>query len=164
MVSDFMGDLIAAMREFAGLEQDELAEGLGVTTRTVQRMEKNQRETAIKREVERKIVEVTKVTKPRFAQILADVAGRHLGVRLVVLPPDTMVPSPYVRDAIWLFSKHGHNLDEKEWASIDSLLDEMRAHDVQAERLAKTLAKDIIRRINDGRIKRGEDPAAASED
>ncbi len=162
MVSDFMGDLIAAMRCFARLEQEELAERMGVSTRTIQRMEKNQRESPIKREVERKLVEVTGVTEKDFPQILADAAGKHFGVRLVVLPPNTLVPSPYVMDAIQLFADHGYKLDKEEWASIDSTLDEMRAHDVQAERLSKTLAKDIIRRINDARIKRGEDPAADS--
>ncbi len=164
MISDFMGDLIAAMRNSAGLEQDEFAERLGVSTRTVQRMEKNQRETGLKREVERKIVEVTGVTEGDFPQILADTAGKHFGVRLVVLPPDTLVPSPYVMRAIRMFSDHGHKLDEEEWASIDSLLDELRAYSAEAERLPKTLAKDIIRRLNNARIKLGEDPGDDSEE
>ncbi len=164
MVSDFMGDLIAAMREFAGLEQDELAERIGVSTRTLQRMEKNQRETPIKREVKRKIVEVTGVTEQSFPQILANTAGKHFRVRLAVLPPDTLVPSPYVLEATRLFSDHGHKLDEKEWDSIDSLLIDLRCHSAQTERLFKTTAKDIIRRINTARIKRGEDPAAGCEE
>ena len=164
MLSDFMGDLIAAMRRFATLEQDDLAERLGVSTRTIQRMEANQRETPIKRAVERKIVEITGVTERDFPQILADTAGKHFGVRLVVLPPDTLVPSPYVMEAIRLFASHGHKLDKEEWDSVDSLLDDLRAHNVQAERLSKTLAKDIIRRINNARLELGGDPSEDSED
>ncbi len=164
MVSDFMGQLIAGMRAFAGLDQDEFAERIGVSTRALQRMENNQRKTPIKRELERKIVEVSGVTDRDCAQILADTASKHFGVNLVVLPADTPVPSPHVMAALRSFANHGHKLDKKEWDSIESLLINIKGHNTQTEGLSKTIAKDIIQRINDARIKLGEDPAADSEE
>ena len=163
MVTDFMGELIAAMRGFAKLSQDELAGKIGVSTRTLDRMEKNDRETVIKHKVARKIVEATGVTKRRYADILAEIAGEHLGVRLVVLPPNTLVPSAHVMEALRLFSDYGYKLPKEERESIAGLLEDLRCHDAQAERLSSTIARDIIRRINTARIKLGEDPSTDSQ-
>ncbi len=85
-------------------------------------------------------------------------------MRLVVLPKDSLVPSNHVLQAIWLFSTHERKLDEEERDSIDRLLDDLRCHDAQAESLSKSIAKDIIWRINNALRKRGEDPSDDSED
>ncbi len=44
------------------------------------------------------------------------------------------------------------------------MLDDLRCHDAQAERLSDNVARDIIQRINNARIKRGEDPSKDSDD
>ncbi len=159
-----MGELIEAMRLHAGLEQDQLAERIGVSPRTLERLEKNIGKTTIKRAVARKIVEVTGVTRRRYGYILANTASKHLGVRLAVMPSNALVPSHYVLDALRLFPEHGYKLDEEEQESIARVLDNLRCHDAQAERLSDDVAKDIIRRINNARIKLGEDPSKDSED
>ncbi len=164
MVLEFMGDLIAAMRRYARLKPEEFGEKVGKSAAQIERLENNERKTAIKVELERQIVEATGVTKPIFAQLLAEVATKYLGVRLVVLPKDALVPSNHVLHAIWLFSNHERKLDEEERESIDRLLDDLRCHDAQAERLSKSVAKDIIRQINKARRKQGEDPSGDSGD
>ena len=51
-----MGDLIAGMRQYAKLGVDELAGQVGMSSRTLQRLEANDRKTVVKREVLEKIV------------------------------------------------------------------------------------------------------------
>lgn len=164
MFQKFMGQTIAAMRRYADLSETELGERIGKSAQTIKRLEKNDRETVIKRELEERIVEVTGVTKPIFAEMLAETAGKYLGVRLVVLPQDAPVPSIDVLKAIRLFSSHSYKLDQEERDSIEGLLDDLRCHTAEAERLSKTVAKDVIRRINNARIRLGEDPSDVSED
>ncbi len=84
-------------------------------------------------------------------------------VRLVVLPLDVPVPSIHALKAIRLFSTHCYKLDEEERESIAGLLDDLRSHTADAERLSKSVAKDILRRIDNARIKLGEDPSDDSE-
>ncbi len=85
-------------------------------------------------------------------------------MRLVVLPLDAPVPSIHALKAIRLFSSHCYKLDEEERESIEGLLVDLRSHSAEAERLSRSVAKDIIRRINKARIKLGEDPSDDSED
>ncbi len=153
-----MGDTYAGMREYAKLSEEDLAGRIGKSWQTITRLETNNRKTTINRELEQQIVEATGVTNAIFAHILAEKASERLGVQLVVLPPDVLVPSIDLMKAIQMFSAHGYKLEDKERESIKDMLDDMRCHYGQTERLCKSVAKDIIRQINNARLKLGEDP------
>ncbi len=164
MVLEFLGELIAGMRKYADLEQDELGERVGMTAAQIKRLEENKRKTPIEVELLRQIVRVTGVTKRIFAEILAKAASEYLGVRLEVLPKNALVTSNVVLKAIQQFSDHGGELDEDEQDSIDGRLDDLKCDLAQSERRTKSNARDIMRQINKGRRKRGEDPSDDSED
>ncbi len=159
-----MGELIAGMRKYAGLEQEELGKRLGMTPAQIKRLEENKRRTAIKVELLRQIAEVTCVTEEIFAGILARAASEYLGVRLEVLPKNALVTSPVVLKVIQQFSDHGGELDEDEQDSIDGRLDDLKCDLAESERRTKSNARDILRQINKGRPKGGEDPSDDSED
>ncbi len=165
MVMEFLGELIAGMRKYADLEQEELGERVGMTAVQIKRLEENKRKTPIEVELLRQIVRVTGVTKRIFAEILAKAASEYLGVRLEVLPKNALVSSDYVSKAIRMFSTYAHEIDdEEERESIDRMLDDLRCYVAERERLSKSVARDIIRQINNGRRKRGEDSSGDSED
>ncbi len=165
MVMEFLGELIAGMRKYADLEQDELGERVGMTAAQIKRLEENKRKTPIEVELLRQIVRVTGVTKRIFADILAKAASEYLGVRLEVLPKNALVSPDYVSKAIWMFSTYAHEIDdEEERESIDRRLDDLRCYVFEQERRSKSVARDIIRQINNGRRKRGEDSSGDSED
>lgn len=157
MITEFMGDTIAAMREYAGLSVDDLATSIGIGVRTLQRIEANDRKTVVKHDVLEKIVDATGVTKRIFAEILATTAGPRLDVRLAVMPPDALVPSSEATKVFRLFADHSYKLSEQERESIEDLLDNLRGHTIQADRTSKAFARDITRRINAVRKERGED-------
>ncbi len=164
MVLEFFGELIAEMRSYAKLEQEELGGRVGLTVAQVKRLEENTRKTAIKVELLRQIVQATGVTKEIFAGILAKVASKYLGVRLEVLPNNALVTSNVVLKAIQEFSDHGGELEEDEQDRIDGRLDDLKCDLAHSERRTKSNARDIVRQINKGRRKRGEDPSADSGD
>ncbi len=82
----------------------------------------------------------------------------------MVLPPDVLVPSTELMQAIRMFSTHGYKLEKKQQESIRDILDDMRSHYGQEERLPRTVAKDIIRQINNVRLQLGEDLEKDSKD
>ncbi len=159
-----MGQTYRGMRRYAGLSVEELAEKLGKSPQTIRRLEANNKKTAIKRDLEEKIVEITQVTKPVFAKILAETAGTFVGRRLAVLPPDALIPSVDLLAAYKLFSDHCYKLDPDERDRIEAMLDEARGLDASTERICRAVARDAIRRINEARLALGEDPAGDSED
>ncbi len=164
MVLEFFGELIAEMRKYANLNEEELGGRVGLTVAQVKRLEENTRKTAIKVELERQIVQATGVTEEIYAGILAKVASKKLGVRLEVLPNNALVTSPVVLKVIQQFSDHGGELEEDEQHRIDGRLDDLKCELAQSERHTKSIARDLIRQINKGRRKRGEDPSDDSED
>ncbi len=154
MILDFMGEIIKGMREYAGLSVDELATAIGVASRTLQRLEANNRKTAVKREMLDDIVAATQVTKPVFAEILATAASHGLGVRLAVKPEGSVVSACGIPKVFRLYADYGYTLPEPERESVERLLATLRSHTAQAENTALEIATDITRRIEDAR-KRG---------
>ncbi len=163
MFLKIIGRTVAGFRSHAGIDQEELAGRVGKDWQAIDRLEKGDRKTHLKDELVAAIIRATGVTHPVIAQCLAEAATECVGVRLVVLPPDVLVPSIDVLKAVRMFSSHGHKLDKKERESIDTVLDELRDHSAASERLDKRVAKDIIRRIENARIKLGEKPSDDSE-
>ncbi len=164
MFLDFIGDTLAEMRDYAGFSEEQLANKIGKSEATIKRLEANDRETVLKRELWLQIVEATGVTRPILAGIVARTAGGRLGQRLAVLPPDAMVPSIEASKAIRMFSHYADKLDPREQGHIKSLVIELRCQAAESERTTITLANFIIARINNARIELGEDPSDDPED
>ena len=151
MVLDFLGEIITAMRQYAGLSVDELAREIGVGPRSLQRLEANDRKTVVKHEVLDNIVAATQVTKPVFAEILATAASQYLEVRLAARPSGSLAPTTGGLKVFRLYADYGYTLPEPERERVEKLLEMLRCHAAQAESTASVIAADVTMRIEDAR-------------
>ncbi len=164
MFSKFMGQVLGRMRKLADLSEEELGKEVGRSERTIKRLEANDRKVVIKQEMEEAWLKVTKTSKQLFGKIAAAELGTYLGRIVRIFPPDTVISSVDLMKDFKVFAYHGYKLPAKEQERIQDDLNEAKNADFSADRHCRSVAKNVIERINEAREALGEDPSKDPED
>ncbi len=154
-----MGPTYEAMRKQAKLEPEDVGDAIGRSARTILRLEANDSKVVLKREHEEKIFEVTQTSKLRFGSIASEHLGAYIGRRIVILPPDALIPAIDLLGAYKYFSRHSYKLPLDEYEEMQEMLDSAREDDFRAERLCRSVARSVVRRVDKARKSLGEDPS-----
>ena len=147
MIHRIASEVYREIREYGRISATEVAKGIGRDRQTVMRWESDTSSQLPKAEQEKVLIQKTGLSRVAFGQIMCKVLTDFVGRLFTMGPPEPYRPSQPLLGATEHFFKHRDVLSPEAQEDVEDLLSLGRSLDADTERACRTLAKQVVRRI-----------------
>ncbi len=157
MIYKIFHNVCRRIREHAGLKREKVARAVGLQAQAVWRWETENQNPLPSREQEAILVELAKLSRHAFVQIMCDELSDFLDQAVIIAPDGQFLPAPPLSRATKEFAAEKQELDPELQRIIETKLYLARSLEALVEQVVHHIAQEVERLIEEHRAARRED-------